>query len=213
MLKIDVLTAILEQGLVGVIRADDEEQAIRTANALVEGGIRVIEMTFTVPGAARAIAALRARDGQGELRVGAGTVLDGETARIAILEGAQFLVGPAVDPATARLANRYGVPYIPGAGTLTEIVRAMELGADIVKVFPAVTLGPGFLESVRGPLPQASLMPTGGIALGDVGRWMGAGAVALGTGSQLTSGAREGNYAAVAAMASRFVDAVRSARG
>ncbi len=127
-----------------------------------------------------------------EILIGAGTVLDPETARIAILSGAQFVVSPALNPEAARLCNRYQIPYMPGAATPREVIEAMECGADIVKVFPGDTLGPSFVKAIRGPLPQASLMPTGGVDIGNVADWIKAGCVAVGVGGNLTASAKIG---------------------
>ena len=130
-----------------------------------------------------------------QITVGAGTVLDPETARVAILAGAQFLVSPALSLETARLANRYQVPYMPGADTVRDVIEAMECGADIIKVFPGEVLGPDFIRTVRAPLPQASLMPTGGVSIDNAATWIKAGAVALGVGGNLIAGAKTGDYA------------------
>jgi 2-dehydro-3-deoxyphosphogluconate aldolase/(4S)-4-hydroxy-2-oxoglutarate aldolase len=147
-----------------------------------------------------------------EILVGAGTVLDSETARIAILSGAQFVVSPAVNPDAARLCNRYQIPYMPGAATTREIIDAMECGADIVKVFPGETLGPSFVKAVRGPLPQASLMPTGGVDIGNVSDWIKAGCVAVGVGGNLTAGAKTGDFKSITTLAKQFIEKIRSAR-
>src|SRR5439155_10361694 len=131
------------------------------------------------------------------LLIGAGTVLDEETARIAILAGAQFIVSPSLNAGTAQLCRRYQVPYMPGAATATEVVRALEEGADIVKVFPGEILGPAFVKAILGPLPHAPLMPTGGVALDNAADWIHAGCVALGVGSNLTASAKMGDYASI----------------
>ena len=144
--------------------------------------------------------------------VGAGTVLDSETARIAVLAGARFVVGPSLNRGVARLSNRYGVPYIPGAGTAGEVVKAMEAGADIVKVFPGETLGPSFVKAILGPLPHASLMPTGGVSVDNVSDWIAAGAVAVGAGGALTSGAATGDFEAVTKLAEKFLHQISEAR-
>jgi 2-dehydro-3-deoxyphosphogluconate aldolase/(4S)-4-hydroxy-2-oxoglutarate aldolase len=170
-----------------------------------------LEITFTVPGASGAIEHL-AKTKSGQILLGAGTVLDPETARIAILAGAQFVVSPALNPETARLCNRYQVPYMPGAGTIREVVEAMECGADIVKIFPGEVLGPAFVKAVRGPLPQASLMPTGGVSLENVADWIKAGAVAVGVGGNLTAGAKTGDFASITQLARRFVEKIKEAR-
>jgi 2-dehydro-3-deoxyphosphogluconate aldolase/(4S)-4-hydroxy-2-oxoglutarate aldolase len=210
--KIEVLGKIVDSGLVCVIRADGPEQASRIAEACALGGAAALEITFTVPGASQVIEHL-ARHFAGRILVGAGTVLDPETARVAILSGAQYVVSPCVNPETARLANRYQIPYMPGAGTLGEVVQAMECGADIVKVFPGEILGPAFVKAVKGPLPQASLMPTGGVSLENVGQWIEAGAVAVGVGGNLTAGAKSGDYASITKLAREFVGKIKEVRG
>jgi 2-dehydro-3-deoxyphosphogluconate aldolase/(4S)-4-hydroxy-2-oxoglutarate aldolase len=210
--KIEVLTKIVASGLISVIRAENPDQAARIAEACALGGVAALEITFTVPGASGVIEHL-AKDCSSQILLGAGTVLDPETARIAILAGAQFVVSPALNPETARLCNRYQVPYMPGAGTIREVVEAMECGADIVKIFPGEILGPAFVKAVRGPLPQASLMPTGGVNLENVADWIKAGAVAVGVGGNLTAGAKTDDFASITQLARRFVEKIKEARG
>jgi 2-dehydro-3-deoxyphosphogluconate aldolase/(4S)-4-hydroxy-2-oxoglutarate aldolase len=209
--KTEVLNKIVESGLVAVIRAEGPEQASRMAEACAQGGVAALEITFTVPGASKVIEHL-AKEFHGKILVGAGTVLDPETARIAILAGAEFVVSPAVSTATARLCNRYRVPYMPGAATMGEVIEAMECGADIVKVFPGEILGPAFVKAVKGPLPQAQLMPTGGVGIENVGEWIKAGAVAVGVGGNLTAGAKTGDFASITALAQQFVEKIKEAR-
>ena len=153
-----------------------------------------------------------AKNSSSRILLGAGTVLDPETARVAILAGAQFVVSPALNLETARLCNRYQVPYMPGAGTVGEIIAGMECGADIVKVFPGELLGPAFVKAVKGPLPQANLMPTGGVNLENVGEWINAGAVAVGVGGNLSAGARSGDFASITRIARQFVDKIKEVR-
>jgi 2-dehydro-3-deoxyphosphogluconate aldolase/(4S)-4-hydroxy-2-oxoglutarate aldolase len=206
MLKLKVLGRIVESGLVAVIRADSSEEASRVADACAEGGVAALEITFTVPGTPGVIEILSKRYDSSGILIGAGTVLDPETARIAILSGAQFVVSPAVHAGSARLCNRYHIPYMPGAGTIGEVIEGLECGADIVKVFPGETLGPAFVKAVREPLPQASLMATGGVSLETVGAWIKAGCVAVGVGGRLT---RVPNITEVA---KRFIEEIRRAR-
>jgi 2-dehydro-3-deoxyphosphogluconate aldolase/(4S)-4-hydroxy-2-oxoglutarate aldolase len=210
--KLKVLSRIMDSGLVAVVRADSSEQASRIAEACANGGVAAVEITFTVPGAAGVLTDLAKQYMKDEILVGAGTVLDSETARIAILSGAQFVVSPAVNPDAARLCNRYQIPYMPGAATTREIIDAMECGADIVKVFPGETLGPSFVKAVRGPLPQASLMPTGGVDIGNVSDWIKAGCVAVGVGGNLTAGAKTGDFKSITTLAKQFIEKIRSAR-
>jgi 2-dehydro-3-deoxyphosphogluconate aldolase/(4S)-4-hydroxy-2-oxoglutarate aldolase len=209
--KIEVLGKITAAGLVAVIRAESPDQALHIAEACADGGVAALEITFTVPGAGRVIEHL-AKNCDRQILLGAGTVLDPETARIAILAGAQFVVSPALNLETARLCNRYQVPYMPGAGTVGEIIAAMEYGADIVKVFPGEILGPAFVKAVKGPLPQANLMPTGGVSLENVGEWINAGAVAVAVGGNLAIGAKNGDFASISQIARQFVGKIKEAR-
>lgn len=210
--KEQIITKITDVGVVAVVRANSSEQAMKIADACIEGGIPAIELTFTVPHADKVIADLAAKYTHGEIILGAGTVMDPETARIAILAGAQFIVSPYFNPETVKLCNRYRVACMPGAMTIKEIVSAMESGADIVKVFPGDLFGPKIIKDVRGPIPYAKLMPTGGVDVSNVAEWVKAGAVAVGTGSSLTKGAATGDYKAVAEKAKEFVAAVKAAR-
>ena len=210
--KIEVLRRITASGLVAVIRAENPDQAARIAEACGLGEVAALEITFTVPGASGVIEHLAKRFAD-KILLGAGTVLDPETARIAVLAGAQFVVSPAVNPDTARLCNRYQVPYMPGAGTIGEVIAAMECGADIVKVFPGEILGPAFVKAIKGPLPQAQLMPTGGVTLQNVSEWIKAGAVAVGVGGNLTAGAKNGDFTSITQLAKQFVKQIKEARG
>lgn len=203
---------ILDCGVVAVVRASSREQALKTVEACLAGGITAIEITFTVPGAVDIIKSLTETYSGAEAVIGAGTVLDAETARAAILAGAQFIVAPCLDQDCARLCLRYQIPYIPGAMTIRETVDCMEAGADIVKIFPGNIVGPKMISAIRGPLPQARMMPTGGVSADNIANWIHAGAVAVGAGSDLTKGAKTENYAAVTAVAERMVAAVKQAR-
>jgi 2-dehydro-3-deoxyphosphogluconate aldolase/(4S)-4-hydroxy-2-oxoglutarate aldolase len=164
-----------------------------------------------VPGATRVIEDL-AKAYEGKIIIGAGTVLDPETARIAILSGAQYIVSPYLSRETLKLCNRYQVPCMPGVMTIEGVVEAMELGADIVKVFPGEAFGPGIIKAIKGPLPQASMMPTGGVSVDNVAEWIKAGAVAVGAGGSLTGGAKTGDYASITRLASEFVAKIKEAR-
>jgi 2-dehydro-3-deoxyphosphogluconate aldolase/(4S)-4-hydroxy-2-oxoglutarate aldolase len=212
MQKLKIIHRIVESGLVAVVRAERSDQAARIAEACAEGGAAAVEITFTVPGAAKVIEDLVSQYAPERILIGAGTVLDAETARVATLSGAQFIVGPCLNAGAARLCNRYGIPYMPGAGTVGEIIEAMEHGADIVKVFPGETLGPAFVKAVRGPLPHASLMPTGGVSLENVADWIRAGCVAVGVGGSLTAGAKSGDFRSITETAKRFIEVIRQAR-
>jgi 2-dehydro-3-deoxyphosphogluconate aldolase/(4S)-4-hydroxy-2-oxoglutarate aldolase len=211
--KLEILRRITDAGLVAVVRAETADGARATADAVLEGGCPAVEMTFTVPGAHRVIEALAARYKPSELILGAGTVLDPETARVAILSGATYVVSPSLNVETVRLCNRYQVPVMPGAMTIREVIEALEAGADVVKLFPGEAFGPAIIKAIKGPLPQAPLMPTGGVDLSNVGEWIRAGAVAVGAGGSLTGGAKTGDFAAVTRAAREFIEKIKEARG
>jgi len=209
--KAEVLRRITASGLVAVIRAENPDQAARIAEACSEGEVAALEITFTVPHAHGVIEHL-AKNASGKILLGAGTVLDPETARIAILAGAQFVVSPGLNPETARLCNRYQIAYMPGAGTAREVIDGLECGAEIIKVFPGEILGPAFIKAVRGPLPHAQLMPTGGVSVENVSEWIKAGAVALGVGGNLTAGAKTGDFKSITDIARQIVSKIKEAR-
>ncbi len=212
MTKEQILTKLTDCGLVAVVRAGSADEAIKIADACLAGGCIGIELTFTVPGADKVIAALAEKYKNGEMMLGAGTVLDSETARLAILAGSNFIVSPAFNADTAKLCNRYRVPYIPGCATITEVITAMEAGADIIKIFPADLYGPKIIKDIKGPLPQAQMMPTGGVDVDNVDEWIKAGVVAVGAGSSLTKGAKTGDYAAITETAKKFIENIKKAR-
>src|ERR1700723_1408081 len=188
MKKIAVLNALREVGLVPVLRAQSVEQAMALADAIAAGGVTVLEVTMTVPGAIQVMR--RLAEQRPDILIGAGTVLDAETARMCILEGAQFVVSPALNLQTIEMCNRYSIAVLPGALTPTEIVTAWEAGSDLVKVFPAGALGgPKYLATLKGPLPQIKMVPTGGVSLATAAEFLQAGAFARGVGSDLV-GAR-----------------------
>lgn len=209
-----VLAKMKKEGLVAVIRADSKESGEMIVDAVVKGGIKFIEVTMTVPGAVKIIESLALKyKNDDEVVIGAGTVLDAETARMVILAGAEFVVSPSFDEDMVRLCNRYKIPVMPGIMTVKEAVNALELGIDVLKVFPGNAFGPSIIKSFKGPLPQADFMPTGGVSVENVGDWFKAGAVAVGTGSSLTAGAKTGDYESVTRTAEDFVLAVKNARG
>jgi 2-dehydro-3-deoxyphosphogluconate aldolase / (4S)-4-hydroxy-2-oxoglutarate aldolase len=210
--KEQIISRIKEGGLVAVVRAEGAEQAVRITEACIEGGVAAIEITFTVPGAQDVIGELAKRYTKGEIILGAGTVLDPETARIAILSGAQYVVSPCLNGETVKLCSRYQIACMPGAMTIKEVVECMEAGADIVKVFPGELFGPAIIKAIKGPLPHAPLMPTGGVSLDNVGEWIKAGSVAVGVGGNLTAGAKKGDYASIASIARQFAEKIREAR-
>lgn len=207
MRKYEILTKIEEVGVIAVVRAKDGKEAKKIALACMNGGVNAIEIAFTVPQAHKVIEVLTEEFGN-KLLVGAGTVLDSETARIAILAGAKYIVSPSFDAETVKLCNRYQIPYMAGCMTITEMVRAMEAGTDVIKVFPGSAFGPSFISAIKGPLPQAVLMPTGGINLDNVDQWIKNGCIAVGVGGNLTKGSSEDMTRA----AKEFVAKVKEAR-
>jgi len=211
MKKYELIQALIGNGAVAVIRAENKEQGLKTVEAVRAGGIAAIEITMTVPHADEIIRELSTACGK-DVLLGAGTVLDAETARACILAGAQYIVGPSFSEDCARLCNRYAVPYIPGVITPQEAVRALEYGAEILKLFPAELFGPKIIGAFKGPLPQGNYMPTGGITVENAADWIAAGAAVLGIGSALTKGAKTGDFAAVTRTASQFREAVAAAR-
>ncbi|PQV63277.1 2-keto-3-deoxy-phosphogluconate aldolase [Abditibacterium utsteinense] len=210
--KLEILQRLTSVGLVAVVRAENGEQAIRICEALLEGGCAALEVTFTVPRAHRVIELLAERFKPSEMILGAGTVLDPETARIAILSGATYVVSPSLNPETVRLCNRYQIPMMPGAMTIREVIEGMEAGADIIKLFPGEAFGPNFIKSIKGPFPQAPLMPTGGVDVSNVAQWIEAGAVAVGAGSSLIGGAKTGDYGQITRTAREFIEKIQEAR-
>jgi 2-dehydro-3-deoxyphosphogluconate aldolase / (4S)-4-hydroxy-2-oxoglutarate aldolase len=209
----ETVQAIEACGVVAVIRMREPEKLRAVVDALAEGGVRALEVTMTVPRAIQMIEQLAPTLPKGFL-VGAGTILDPETARLAILAGAQFIVGPVFRPEVIGMCHRYDIAAMPGCFSPTEILNAWEAGADVVKVFPATALGPSFFKDVRGPLPQVKLMPTGGVSLDNAGDWIKAGAVAVGVGTALldAKAIAAGEYSVITANARKIVGNVAAVR-
>jgi 2-dehydro-3-deoxyphosphogluconate aldolase/(4S)-4-hydroxy-2-oxoglutarate aldolase len=207
------LTRVLNSGIVAVIRSTSSEQLVEVARALYEGGVDVLEVTFTVPQALEIIAAVRKALGD-KVLLGAGTVLDPETARAAFLAGAEFLVAPTVNLDVIRLGNRYDKLVMPGAFTPTEILTAWEAGAQIIKVFPADIGGPAYLKTIHGPLPQVRLLPTGGVTLNTIADFLKAGACAVGLGGALVEpkAVQTGDMARIKTLAAQYVEIVKQTR-
>jgi 2-dehydro-3-deoxyphosphogluconate aldolase/(4S)-4-hydroxy-2-oxoglutarate aldolase len=207
------LRQVLECGIVAVVRSHDSRQLVDVVGALAEGGVTVTEITMTVPDALDVIRQVR-QALQDRVLLGAGTVLDAETARAALLAGAEYIVAPTVNLDVIRLCQRYDKLVMPGAFTPTEILTAWESGADIVKVFPADVVGPAFFKALRGPLPQVRLMPTGGVDLTTAAEFLRAGACCLGVGSQLVEpgAVAEANFDRIRDLARQYVTIVRDHR-
>ena len=210
--KENILMRIQDCGVVAVVRAESTDKAERIVDACMEGGVAAIELTFTVPHADKLIEAMKAKYSSGEIIIGAGTVMDAATARIAILAGAEYIVSPYFDPETVKTCNRYGVPSMPGIYTPTEAVHAMECGADVLKVFPGDIAGPAFIKDIHGPIPNAVMMPSGGVDVDNVKDWIKAGAIACGAGSSLIAGAKTGDYDRITETGKLFVQRIKEAR-
>lgn len=202
MQKYQLLNQMLEDKLAVVIRGDDASTVEETAEACVQGGAKNLEITFTVPGAVGVIEKIseQFRD----VLVGAGTVLDSQTARLAILAGAKFIVSPSFDKETAKLCNQYGIPYLPGCMTVNEILNAVQYGSSIVKLFPGSALSPSFIKDIHGPLPHVEIMPTGGVTLDNVNEWLEKGAVMVGVGGEITKPAKNNDFGKVKELTQKF---------
>jgi 2-dehydro-3-deoxyphosphogluconate aldolase / (4S)-4-hydroxy-2-oxoglutarate aldolase len=213
MSKEDQLRHVLDCGIVAVVRSPDSQQLVDVVRALAEGGVTVAEITMTVPGALDVVKAVRAALGDRVL-LGAGTILDPETARAAILAGAEYIVAPTINLEVIRLCQRYDKLVMPGAFTPTEILAAWEAGADIVKVFPADVVGPAFFKAIKGPLPQVRVMPTGGVDLNTATAFLQAGACCLGVGGQLVEPAAVAarNFTRIRELAEKYVSIVKETR-
>ena len=208
------LRHVLDCGIVAVVRSPDSQQLVEVARALADGGVTVVEITLSVPNALDVIRQVRQALGD-RLLLGAGTVLDPETARAALLAGAEYIVAPTLNLDVIRLCRRYDKLVMPGAFTPTEILTAWEAGADVVKVFPADVVGPAFFKALRGPLPQVRLMPTGGVDLKTAADFLQAGACCLGVGGQLVEpkAVAERDFDRIRDLARQYVAIVRQVRG
>ena len=213
--KRDIFNRMMSEGLIPVIRVSSAQEAVDVADAIKEGGVTLIEITMSVPGAIDTIKELT-RKYKDEIIMGAGTILDPETARAALLAGAQFIVTPTLNLDVIQLAHRYSAVVVPGAMTPTEILTAWNAGADMVKVFPAAQLGgPEYLKALRGPLPQILLVPTGGVNLQNAGAFIKAGATALGVGGELVDkkAVKEKKFNVITENTRAFLKVIREARG
>ncbi|WP_025845636.1 bifunctional 2-keto-4-hydroxyglutarate aldolase/2-keto-3-deoxy-6-phosphogluconate aldolase [Brevibacillus agri] len=199
--KYAVIQQIMKTKVVAVIRGQTGEEAVQLSKAAIEGGIRAIELTYTTPAIADVFRELQHTDAL----LGAGSVMDSETARHAILAGAKFVVSSHFIESVAELCNRYGVPYMPGCMTIREMALALEAGCDVLKLFPANHFAPSVIKSVNGPLPNARIMPTGGINLDNVQEWLKAGAVAAGIGNDLNKAFQSGGYEAVVELSKQYM--------
>lgn len=210
-----LLSKLKEEALVAVVRAKNATHGEKVVDAIVEGGINFIEITMTMeegnPIEFISLLAKKYKDNKNVV-IGAGTVLDAETARLVILAGASYVVSPGLDLEMIKLCNRYRIPVMPGVMSPTEAIKALEAGCDVIKVFPGNILGPSVISTYKGPLPQAEFMPSGGVDVDNVDKWLKSGAFALGTGSSLTKGGKNDDFEAVKEKAKEFVEAVRKCK-
>ena len=195
MIKINTLRALKECGVVAVVRGNSKEVGVEISKACVKGGVKALEVTYTNKFANDIIKELsEIYEGQDDVVIGAGTVLDAETARAAMLAGAKYIVSPAFDLETAKICNRYKVPYLPGIMTINEIIAAHEAGVDFVKLFPGSAFGQGYVKAIKGPLPYANIMVTGGVNIDNLDSWIKAGVDAVGIGGELNKLGEEGKF-------------------
>lgn len=214
MKRVEILNRLEKTGVVAVVRGNSKEEAIQSAHAVVKGGLTGLELTFTVPQAEEVIRELVAyyKD-QPEVVVGAGTVLDAVTARLAIMAGAEYVVSPCFDKATAEICNIYQIPYLPGCMTITEIKEALKSGVDIVKLFPGGAFGPSIISAFKAPLPHLNIMPTGGVSLDNMADWFAAGVVTVGVGGNLLAPAATGDFEGVTEVAKQYAAKLAEIKG
>lgn len=207
MQKVELLNRIKKAGIVAVIRGNSASLAEKTADAVIKGGITGIELTFTVPHADHVITELTEKYADcKDVIIGAGTVLEPVSARIAIINGAKFIVSPSYNAEVAKMCNLYGIPYTPGCMTPTEVQHAFETGADLIKIFPGNVVTPKMISALKGPFPYSAIMPTGGINIDNMDIWFKSGVTVVGAGDNLTSAAAEGDFNSVTQMAKKYRD-------
>lgn len=214
MKRVDILSRLEKAGVIAVVRGATKEEAVKASQAIIKGGMTGIELTFTVPQAEEVIRELaKEYKNQSDIVIGAGTVLDEVTARFAIMAGAEYIVSPSFNAKTAEICNLYQVPYLPGCMTITEVQEALKSGADIVKLFPGSAYGPTIISAFMAPMPQASIMPTGGVNLENMADWFKAGAVAVGIGGDLLATAAVGDFQKVSEKASQYAAKLKEIKG
>ncbi|MDY2734907.1 bifunctional 2-keto-4-hydroxyglutarate aldolase/2-keto-3-deoxy-6-phosphogluconate aldolase [Intestinibacter sp.] len=214
MIKINTLKALKDCGVVAVVRGDSKEVGVEISKACVKGGVKAIEVAYTNKFAndiIREVSEIYA--GQDDVVIGAGTVLDAETARSAMLAGAKYIVSPAFDAETAKICNRYKVPYLPGVMTINEIISAHEAGVDFVKLFPGSAFGQGYVKAIKGPLPYANIMVTGGVNVDNLDSWIKAGVDAVGIGGELNKLGEEGKFDEITSICEGYIAKLNEARG
>lgn len=207
MKKQKILNKLVAAGVIAVVRGNSKAEAIKAAHALVAGGVVGLELTFTLPQAEQVIAELSMHyQDHDKVIVGAGTVLDATTARLAIMAGAAFIVSPTFDGKVAEICNLYQVPYLPGCMTITEMQTALKAGVDIIKLFPGSVYGPSVISAFKAPMPDINIMPTGGVSLENMGDWFKAGVIAVGAGGNLLAPAAKGDFESVTVLAKQYAD-------
>ena len=213
MIKINTLKSLANCGVVAVVRGDSKEVGVEISRSCIKGGVKAIEVTYTNKFANDIIKELSEEfQSQDDVIIGAGTVLDAETARAAMLAGAKYIVSPAFDAETAKICNRYKVPYIPGVMTINEIIEAHEVGVDFVKLFPGSAFGQGYIKAIKGPIPYANIMVTGGVNLENLDSWINAGVDAVGIGGELNKLGEEGKFEEIISICESYIDKLNEAR-
>lgn len=210
MKKSEIIMELKKLGVVAVIRGESFDEALNISTSCIKGGLKAIEMAYTNVNASDVIKKLN--ESYPEALIGAGTVLDAVTARIAILAGAKYIVSPSFDHDTAVLCNRYEIPYIPGCMTIKEIITAMEAGSEVIKLFPGSAFGPSYVKAIHSPLPQVSIMVTGGVKLNNVDEWFKAGVDAIGVGGEFNKLGAQGRFDEITIMAKDYIEKVKGAR-
>lgn len=213
MKRVQLLNKLEKAGVIAVVRGDSKEQGKKSCEALIKGGMKGLEVTFTLPKADEVIAELIAENTDPDVVIGAGTVLDATTARLAIMAGAEFVVSPTFDQATAEICNLYQIPYLPGCMTITEIKNALKAGVDIVKLFPGSAYGPSIVSAFKAPLPFVNIMPTGGVSKDNMQDWFKAGVVTVGVGGNLMKPAETGDYEGVTKAAQEYMAEFKRIKG
>ena len=213
MIKINTLKSLANYGVVAVVRGNSKEVGVEISRSCIKGGVKVIEVTYTNKFANDIIKELSEEfQSQDDVIIGAGTVLDAETARAAMLAGAKYIVSPSFDAETAKICNRYKVPYIPGVMTINEIIEAHEVGVDFVKLFPGSAFGQGYIKAIKGPIPYANIMVTGGVNLENLDSWIKAGVDVVGIGGELNKLGEEGKFEEITSICESYIDKLNEAR-
>ena len=214
MIKINTLKALVDCGVVAVVRGESKEVGVNIAKSCIEGGVKAIEVAYTNKFANDIIKELAEEfDNDKEVIIGAGTVLDTETARAAMLAGAKYIVSPSFNAETAKICNRYKVPYIPGVMTINEIVAAHEVGVDVIKLFPGSAFGQSYIKAIKGPIPYANVMVTGGVNLDNLDSWIKAGVDAVGIGGELNKLGGERKFEEITSICKNYIEKLKEARG